>query len=562
MSKQRFGLVIGLIFVLACAIRIVCFVGLIGSDDLSYSRGAYLLATGQPLDVSQHFQNRIGMILPVALAYKLFGVNEVSAVLWSFLYFMANFAVVVILATRGFDRWVGVIAALLYTFLPLEMFHATMLLSDLPASACLAVSGALLYLAGVLPLENSAPSLPACRVRDGVWLLIGGMALGWSYLIRETAAFFVIFAALYMGAWILRHKRLPWRWVWYWLGALAMLIFEAGFFLWRSGNPWQRYHTVAAVENVAGAMEFTKRYFYGMTMPDYVVFDRLRVLFDVREFGFYYFFILAGSIFWLITRRPRGGYFVGWLTTVFCGFSFSSVSLVEYMPLRSVPRYFLAFSVPGVIILAWFLNEQRHFFAASAAYPKRAAAVALLIPLMLLGIVTWRWFALVNVLFLLFGGALLILIISEAGQLRLRRALPASAWPMFLPALLLYVSVLPGVYFSAQGERPRKGLTCEREIRPQLEFPLTRPIITDERTESILEFFYAYQADAQIQHFDALHPIPPHPAYVIVNWERLFFLQRLYQTAIPEVLHNPPAAWNTLAVLGGAVNPCVIYEIP
>jgi hypothetical protein len=91
---------------------------------------------------------------------------------------------------------------------------------------------------------------------------------------------------------------------------------------------------------------------------------------------------------------------------------------------------------------------------------------------------------------------------------------------------------------------------------------LPATIYTDSRTEAILEYFYQYQVDDQVVAFDDVDLAGLSEAYVIVNWKRLFFLNRLYRTPISEVLYHPPASWEGIARLGGDVNPCLIYGIP
>jgi hypothetical protein len=128
--------------------------------------------------------------------------------------------------------------------------------------------------------------------------------------------------------------------------------------------------------------------------------------------------------------------------------------------------------------------------------------------------------------------------------------------------IFLYVLLLPGIYMAAKGERPRQGITCERDVYHLLESPLAHTIYTDSRTETILEYFYQYQLDDQILQFDDADVNSLNNAYVIANWERLFFLNRVFFTPIPDFLYQPPSSWILRAQIGGEVNPCLIYEVP
>ena len=61
-----------------CLLRLVAFVGASGSDDLAYSIHAYRIATGTfHIEAFKDIAAfRMGLLLPVALLYKLFGPNE------------------------------------------------------------------------------------------------------------------------------------------------------------------------------------------------------------------------------------------------------------------------------------------------------------------------------------------------------------------------------------------------------------------------------------------------------------------------------------------------------
>jgi hypothetical protein len=126
----------------------------------------------------------------------------------------------------------------------------------------------------------------------------------------------------------------------------------------------------------------------------------------------------------------------------------------------------------------------------------------------------------------------------------------------------LYVSILPGIYVTAKRERPGQRVTCERDIRSLLEFPLAHTIYTDSRTEAILEYFYQYQYDDQILKFEDADVKTLTNAYVIANRERLIFLNRLYNVSIPAFVSHPPPQWRPYARIEEYGNLCLIYEIP
>lgn len=564
MSNKKYFLIIIAIFLLAITVRIICFVGLIGSDDLNYNRGAYDIATGSFSSQFDHQHNRLGLLLPVAGLLKIFGVHELSTTAFPFFCFIVTFGVLVHTATTCFGKWTGIIAAFLYTFLPLEIFHATMLLTDLPSAACIALSGAILYKIDVRSGNN--PDLHCSdnttEVYAKISMFLGGLALGWAYLIRETALFFGVFVGGYMlyRAW--KHKRLRWTWACFWLGVFTVIGSECGYYYWVFGTPFYRYLTVDVSVNWSGAMEFTRRYFYGMSLPQYLALDRFRVLFNIPDFGFYYFFVFAGTIYGIHKRIKHIWYFIGWFLTTFLLFALSSVSLSQYQPLRSVPRYFLSLSFPGIIIMTIYFQEIGQVLMLEKRKELRPFFVSVVPPWILMFGINLFWFSAVRLVFLVFIAILGLIIFSAALRTWFHHKISLKYIPVILPALLLYVNLLPGIYMTAKGESPRKGITCERDIRPLFEFPLTHIIYTDSRTEEIMEYFYQYQYDAQILNFDDADVNTLKNTYIIANWERVFFLNRVYDTPIPEFLYHPPPEWRRYAKIGGYVNPCLIYEIP
>lgn len=563
-NTRTYIISVGSILALAVVIRLVCYVGIIGSDDMNYNRSAYAIATGAFAPEQSHQATRIGLFLPVALMFKVFGVNEFSSTTFALVYFLMTFGVLASVVTVYLGRWEGIMAGLLYTFLPLEIFNASMFLPDLPSAACTGLSGALVYLVdGRRDYQNSLPGSRNQRisVTGNVGMFLAGITLGWGYLIRETSLFFGVFVMGYMVFRVVKDKRVRWTWIWFWVGFSLMIGAELGYYFWNFGTPFYRYLSVKG-GFAPDYMESLSRHFGGMPLWKYLLLDRFRVLFDAQEFGFYYYFVFAGVVYGVSKRLTQMWYFISWFLTLFVLFSVASVSLSSYIPLRSVPRYYLAFSVPGIIIIATYLQKTAQVLRVQHRRELHPFLLSLVIPWILVGIITIRWFSLVRVAFLLgmllFGG----LLFFDRSRVWLRNRIPQHAVQLVVPLIFLYILLLPGMYMAAKGERPRKGITCEREVYRLLESPLRHTIYTDSRTESILEYFYQYHYDEQILQFADTDASTLENTYVIANWERIFFLNRVYNTPIPDFLAHPAPEWILRAQIGGEVNPCLIYEVP
>ncbi len=570
------------IFCLALTIRLICFVGLIGSDDLTYNRNAYEIALGTFTPQAGHQYTRLGIFFPVAIVFTFFGVNEISSILFPFFCFIVIFWLLMYFTTKYWGTWTGIIAGLLYAFLPIEIFHATMLLTDLPSATCIALSGIIVYRCtrperfNTVELRKIPPNPPLKKgeidhvpplskgglggilTSPSLCMFLGGLLLGWAYLIRETAVFFVVFIVGSMLYHVWKWKTLRWGWIWFGFGVLCVVGFEAGYYYWTTGNPFYRYFSVQSGHNIS---LFSGRRFQGFSLLRRLTLDPFQSLFHVQDFGFYYFFVCAGIIYGVRQRSEPLRYVIGWFLTLFLLLNFGSTSLSAYLPLLLFNRFFVILSFPAIIIMSWYLYEMRHFFVLNARRNIIAMRLSLLIPSLLMLVVNILWFSVARTLLLLSMLLLLVLTSSEGLRSWCHARLSPKYAVILLPALLLYLNILPGTYMAAKGERPRKGLVCERDIRPLLEFPLTHTIYTDIRTESILEYFYQYQHDDQIRNFEHTEFEQLNNAYIIVNWDRLLFLNRLYDNPIPADVYRPPSSWKPYAQIEGKGKACLIYEI-
>ena len=555
MTTKKYRLIISGIFLLAILVRLICFVGLIGSDDLSYNQNAYKIATGTFTPQPNHQDSRLGIFFPVAGAFKLFGVNELSSILFPFFCFIITFILLVYTTTTYFGKWPGILAGVLYTFLPIEIFHATMLLTDLPSATFIALSGVILFRA------DDSQRKEKSAFHRGLFLFLGGLLLGWAYLIKETAVFFGVFVVGYMLSYAWKHKTVHWSWIGFWLGCLTVVGIEAGYYFLTTGEPFFRYVSVQSGHN---ASIFSGTHFQGFSLLRRLTLDQFWVLFHVPDFSFYYVFILAGVIYALPnTKRPLR-FFTGWFLTIFLLFNFGSTSVSEYSPLLLFHRFFIILSLPGILILSWFLYEMRHFFVLEERADITRLRLSFLIPFILLVLINIFWFSLIQTLFLVVLFLLIVLTFSQRLRYWWKRQCSPNTLMLTIPLLLLYIILIPGIYSTAKGEPPRKGITCEREIRPALGDSLTHTIYTDMRTEEILEYYYDYQYDEQIKDFEESASTVEswEDAYVIVNRERLFFLQRVHDVPIPEFIREPLPSWQPYIRLGDDMNPCFIYKIP
>lgn len=122
-----------LVLLLGACLRVSTMQGVSAGDSALYAENAYRLAVGDDLAVSA-YGARVGLIAPVAAAFRVFGVSEVSAALPMLLMSLAAIGTTFWLGRLVHGPTLGLIAALLLATLPLSIVQATDLHGDLPMS--------------------------------------------------------------------------------------------------------------------------------------------------------------------------------------------------------------------------------------------------------------------------------------------------------------------------------------------------------------------------------------------------------------------------------------------
>src|SRR3989338_11089614 len=111
------------IVVFGIFLRLVFFSGMDASDSLRYSKTANDINIGKGIDLNGALtlSTRLGLIYPTAFSYKLFGINDISSVLFVLLTSIAMIVLVFYFGRLLFSDRVGLMAAFLLSFFPLEV---------------------------------------------------------------------------------------------------------------------------------------------------------------------------------------------------------------------------------------------------------------------------------------------------------------------------------------------------------------------------------------------------------------------------------------------------------
>jgi hypothetical protein len=327
------------------------------SDPWLYARDAWRLADGKFFvlsDPHHPFTHRLGLLVPVAALYRLFGVSERSSLLFPLLCALGIIAVVLSALSTPRARLSGVAFAL--TCVPLLRGSVT-LGSDLPVAAWMSAF-ALCVANRDLSSRDIAPL--ARRVGAGA---AAAAAASLAFLAKEIAIWLGPFV---VAVFILDLRRCRVRSLATFylslVGGLALFAVGYAWFCWHAwGDPWVRF---SSIEHIASFHNWGKR-------PSWLT--RLTVeppAFFFGQFGL----VGVAAMVGLVTLPGKA---TTWKVYTFVMVAFvwlSPTSLSRLAPLPLDSRFALP-CVPGIIVLAALLVE--HWSSAGPRWNRGALALAL-----------------------------------------------------------------------------------------------------------------------------------------------------------------------------------------
>jgi hypothetical protein len=283
-----------LIVASALALRLFCFVGLMGSDDLGYIEQAHALATGRYEWSAHAFARRFGVIVPMALSERLFGPWEASYVLPFLAASVATILIAGWIGRRAGGTSGGWLAAGVIALLPLNVYGATDIHSDLPMAAWALGALALLFRQGLLDRPGGEP-----RPGDARVAAVAGLCIGAAYLTKSTGCLAVPAVLILAPGRRRLFRVLPW------LGGGAGLVvgMELLMDLLMTGNAFYHAETLTRGYHIRAIEEI---YPTTSAILQRALLDRPRMLLDPRSGSF----PMVGGVFGVLAilaalRIPR-----------------------------------------------------------------------------------------------------------------------------------------------------------------------------------------------------------------------------------------------------------------
>ncbi|HHT9145438.1 MAG: glycosyltransferase family 39 protein [Candidatus Brocadiaceae bacterium] len=527
-NKKAYYLFLLLLICFAVVFRAVYFNGFFGSDDIEYSKASFKLANGD-FSLDSHHSKRLGLVLPTALAFKVFGFNEVSSVLFLLICSIANIVIAFIAGNIFFNKDVGLLASLLMLFLPIDSIYATLLTPDLPFVTFISASG-ILFIYTEKNVQRYKYSLS----------FLTGLCIGCAYLLKETALLVLLILCVWILILTINSKKFKTAWLFIGLGFMFILLSEFGFYYYKTGNPFERILTVNnATHNIARWLDLTYK---GELYKRLIYAVPYLLLRGNYIFGFYFYLVLGGILYALLNKSKELKYFVCWFISLYLVLNFSSTSLKSYIPLLASHRHFYPLIFPGIMIISFYLYDSYKAIITHNIIKVKNFCISLIIIDFILICLNLFECTITDILF----GSLLSISILYCIYIITNHEKEIDKTRFVIPVLLGTIFLHSLYVVRIENNNIQKLTRNERETVSILGTPLRKKIYTDYMTEGTLEYLYAYHYDKLIVDFMGANMQEVSDCYVIINPENVMQLNKFYGTEIPDFVKSPPDTWKII----------------
>ena len=375
-----------LIFILIFGLflRLIFFMGFVNAD--AQDEGIYInyihhilkgdfgfssyrnLPSDYLADPSESFRFRSMLLYPVTLTFLILGVNDFTAVLYIMFTSLGSIIVIFYLGKLVFDERVGLMAAFLLSFFPLNVLFATRIMPDVPLAFFMSLT-VYFFLRG----ETSKKKNRILKINENrFYYLLSGLALGLGYLVKPLAFALLPFLFMYM---IYKRKFKP-EYIFILLGFLMILIPEGVYYYNQSGNfllnfiiARSQYLNKYAFEHPRSIDIVPKilRLWYVDGEPIYhskVLLGLFHHRLNVNYFGYFYYFVIISILYLLIKKVKKSYFLILWLFLLFLYLEFGPVgirtddeAMINYLFIFKNARFATILTIPSLLILSYFISS-------------------------------------------------------------------------------------------------------------------------------------------------------------------------------------------------------------
>jgi Dolichyl-phosphate-mannose-protein mannosyltransferase len=355
------GIWLGLVLAVALLLRVVFFVGLVSGDpqdDVVYYGNALALYNDGPryFDFYRHlpkdflanpidqFNVRPMVTYPIAALFMVFGAGEIQASVWALVASLASVFVVYRLGVALHGRRIGLLAALLCAFYPLEVVNGTRILSD-PHVGFFSSLALLLF-------------VESMRRPDPKFYALAGMAAAGAYLANGRGLLFMMALG---GASVI---------LWVCAGFLAIFGIESIVYYVTTGDPLFSYHIQSGASYFKYLHEPVTRFSLGGLQVEHTngrPFELFRSAFlldrgPTNQFGLFFPLFAVATLYSLIRRKNL---LLAVLAIGLFGYmEFGPLRVyfdeanhnIHYLMLFKQQRFLMMLTAPLVVMAAYFLH--------------------------------------------------------------------------------------------------------------------------------------------------------------------------------------------------------------
>ncbi|MBU0762665.1 MAG: glycosyltransferase family 39 protein [Candidatus Altiarchaeota archaeon] len=339
-SPNKICLLLIGILIFSIIVRLYYFIGLHFSDAPSYVGYAQSVLDGTYKvkgDYPPH--NRLFFIFPIALSIKLFGFSEWSVVLFTFICSVTAVLTTFFLGKLLFNPETGLLASFLLAVYPIDVLYSTQVMTEVPLSCFMALSVFffLKYARGY-----TRP----------IYLVLCGVFVGISYMIREIALILGIYFLIYILKDLIKSRKIKYCYLYLFIGFCIVFLIEYLIYDYLSGDGFFRLKSLVRYFGKSNAN-------YGRSGSEDVFSFYPLILLNQLAKPFYYGYscwLVILSLAYFLLKKDENIHFVAvWLAAVYLYLDAGSMSLTEYILMAKRARYLAILTIPAVLIISRFL---------------------------------------------------------------------------------------------------------------------------------------------------------------------------------------------------------------
>lgn len=330
-ARER--LVFLVILLIAVGLRVGLWTGVSTADDLHLA-SASLRWLDEGFHIpDRHLSLRVGLSLPLAAVFAMFGVGEWQMAVIPMLSSLSLILTSAYIARHFFGPLCGLFAAIAAAFFPLDILFSGQFYPDIPFGAISAGAVALF-------LKGRSSSRPA------LYAVLSGLVWGYAYLVKIEAVFLgVVYLALFLRGPDRRYV------IYAGLACFAVFMAENLFYWVYTDQFLYRVKTIMESSNQsAGDIKQSTR-----IGEQFTLFKSWFITF--YSFGLHYYLAVLGMVLLLI-RRPAGyGLILSWIGIMVLWLQFGGNPFSEnYIPKTKLLRYSSYMTAPVMVAAAYALT--------------------------------------------------------------------------------------------------------------------------------------------------------------------------------------------------------------